>query len=74
MTDLTSNPPTRTAHERKCTTEYRVYFTLIFLLALPFETVRWMRDVFRFKTLNMRGPMARAWAEAERTTPMIFSV
>lgn len=74
MTDLTSNPPTRTANERRCTVEYRVYFTLIFLLAIPFEMARWIRDVIRFKTLNLRGPMASAWCEAERTTPMIFSV
>lgn len=74
MTDLTSNVPIRTAQERKCTAEYRVYFTLIFLLAIPFEMVRCVRDVIRYKTLNMPGPMARAWAEAERTTPMIFSV
>ena len=74
MTDLTSNPPTRTGTERKNTVEYRVYFTLIFLLAIPFEIVRCARDVARLKTLNMRGPMARAWAEAERTTPLIFSV
>lgn len=74
MTDLTSNPPIRTANERKRTAEYRVYFTLIFLLAVPFEIVRCVRDIVRFKTLNMRGPMARAWAEAERTTPLIFSV
>ncbi len=74
MTDLTSNPPTRTTNERKRTAEYRVYFTLIFLLAVPFEIVRCARDVVHYKTLNMRGPMARAWAEAERTTPLIFSV
>ncbi len=74
MTDLTSNLPIRTNRERRRSTEYRVYFTLIFLLAIPFEMVRCVRDVARLKTLNMRGPMARAWAEAERTTPMIFSV
>ena len=47
MTDLTSNPPTRTNRERRRSTEYRVYFTLIFLLAIPFEMVRCVRAVAR---------------------------
>jgi hypothetical protein len=46
---------------------------MIFLLALPFGSFRWLRDIVRFRTLNLRGPLARAWAEADRITPFIFS-
>lgn len=53
--------------------EYRVYFTLIFFAALPFSTIDWVLNVIRRRTLNLRGPLARAWAEANRITPMIFS-
>jgi len=51
-----------------------VYFFCIFFVAIPFATLRWMRDVIRHRTLNLRGPLARAWLEADRVTPMIFSV
>jgi hypothetical protein len=54
--------------------EFIVYFTAIFLLALPGAWVAWVRDIFRRRTLNLLGPAARAWAEADRITPLIFSV
>lgn len=74
MTDLTSDPPRmRSPQARRRSVEFKVYFTLIFMLALPFATVRWLRDVARQGTLDLRGPLARAWAEADRTTPLIFS-
>jgi hypothetical protein len=53
--------------------EFRVYFALIFLLALPSSTVSWVLDIRRRRSLNLRGPLARAWAEADRITPVIFS-
>lgn len=73
MTDLTSNTPRRGSGGRRRSAEFHFYFVLIFLLALPFATVRWARDVMKFRTLDLRGPLARAWAEADRTTPLIFS-
>lgn len=74
MTDMTSNPPRmRSQQARRRGLEFQVYFSLIFALALPFATVRWVRDVMRCRTLDLRGPLARAWAEADRTTPLIFS-
>ena len=54
--------------------EFNFYFTLIFLFALPFATVDWLVDIKQRRTLNLRGPLARAWAEADRITPVIFSV
>ncbi len=73
MTDITSNPPLRSPHGRRRNVEFKVYFATIFIVALPFATVRYLRDIARFRTLNLRGPLARAWAEADRTTPFIFS-
>jgi hypothetical protein len=74
MTDFTSNTPRRASQGRRRSVEFHVYFTLIFLLALPTATWRWLRDVNRVRSLNLRGPLARAWAEADRTTPLIFSL
>ncbi len=73
MTDMTSNPPHRGHHGRRRSLEFKVYFATIFIVALPFATVRYLRDVSEYRTLNLRGPLARAWSEADRTTPFIFS-
>lgn len=73
MTDLTSNLPPRTTCGRRRTPEYWLYFVPIFFLALPFTSVRWVRDIMHLKTLNVRGPLARAWSEADRIVPFIFS-
>ena len=43
------------------------------MLAIPFATVSWIVDVFRKKSIFLDGPLARARAEADRTTPVIFS-
>jgi hypothetical protein len=74
MTDIASHPPARRRTGRSRTLEFALYFALIFLLALPSSFVGWLRDVNRHRTLNLLGPLARAWAEADRTTPLIFSV
>jgi hypothetical protein len=74
MTDMTSQTPTpRASGGRRRNAEFHLYFALIFVLALPFATVRWGRDVVHYRTLDLRGPLARAWGEADRTTPLIFS-
>jgi len=73
MTDMTSNAPVQRAPGRKRGLEFHIYFTLIFLLAIPVGTERWIANVIRRRTLNVRGPLARAWAEADRITPLIFS-
>lgn len=73
MTDITSNPPRTSKGTSRRTSEFAVYFAIIFMLAIPFTTVSWLRDVFRRRTLFLHGPLARAWAEADRVTPTIFS-
>lgn len=74
MTDFTSHEPrpNRQGHAKRGT-EFLVYFCIIFLLAIPFASVIWVLDVFQKQTLNIRGPLARAWCEADRITPLIFS-
>ena len=74
MTDMTSNAPQRSTSGRRRTAEFWVYFVLIFFCALPFTTFRWVREIAERRTLNVRGPMARAWSEADRIVPLIFSV
>ena len=73
MTDMTSDPPRRGTHCRKRTAEFWFYFVLIFFGALPFAWTAWMIDIVRMRSLNIRGPMARAWSEADRITTVIFS-
>lgn len=53
--------------------EFVLFFSIIFMLAIPFATVSWIVDVFRKKSIFLDGPLARARAEADRTTPVIFS-
>ncbi len=72
MTDITNTPMPRGAG-RKRGTEFKIYFTLIFILAIPVGTERWIANVVRKRSLDVRGPLARAWAEADRITPLIFS-
>ncbi len=74
MTDIASNPPPRRRNGRPRNAEFMLYFTVIFILALPTSCIGWVRDVIRHRSLNLLGPLARAWAEADRTTPLIFSV
>ncbi|NRB35444.1 MAG: protein pufQ [Rhodobacteraceae bacterium] len=53
--------------------EFILYFTILFLVALPFSMVSWVAAIAREGTLNLQGPLARAWVEADRITPIIFS-
>ncbi|MEM7752969.1 MAG: cytochrome PufQ [Pseudomonadota bacterium] len=72
MTDMT-NAPTHRVVNRKRGLEFQIYFSLIFILALPVGTERWIASVVRKRSLDTRGPLARAWADADRITPLIFS-
>ncbi len=56
------------------TSEYRVYFAIIFTLALPFSIFFWFRDLLvgDFSALH-HGIVGRALTEASVTTPKILS-
>ena len=69
---MTDRPKTARTRSKR-TPEFMVYFTILFILAIPFGTVEWVIQMFSRCTLNLRGPLARAWAEADRITPLIFS-
>lgn len=71
MTDITNAPVQ--PRSRKRGLEFHIYFTLIFLLAIPVGCERWIANVIRARSLDVKGPLARAWAEADRITPLIFS-
>ena len=54
--------------------EYWVYFTLIFVLAIPFAIARWaLRLVAPREDRQNRGVIRRAKEQAHTVTPMIFS-
>jgi hypothetical protein len=71
---VTLNSPSETGKKRsQRTPEFIFYFTILFLISIPFAMIEWIRLSLRRRTLNLRGPLARAWSEADRITPLIFS-
>jgi hypothetical protein len=52
--------------------EFYVYFTLIFLIAIPFAAVAWIAQLVIDRRFPVLGPLARAWREAGSITPEIF--
>ncbi|MDD9922558.1 MAG: cytochrome PufQ [Boseongicola sp.] len=69
--DIPMQAETRSA--KKPTTEFQIYFGIIFLATLPLATLTWALSVIRSGSLSQRGPIARAWSQARIITPMIFS-
>ena len=72
MTDVSQSTRKFRAKPRR-SFEFILYFSIIFVLAIPFSTVIWIADVFRKKSVFVDGPIARSRAEADRITPVIFS-
>ncbi len=75
MSDQTIDLP-MTADARpakKPTTEFAVYFGIIFLATLPLATLTWALSVIRSGSLKHKAPVARAWSQARIITPMIFA-
>ena len=71
MTDYSVNIP-RTRVARHDRAEYRIYFGLIFLAALPFGVAGWLISPMTKKSRHSGNPVQRAVAEARAITPMIF--
>ena len=65
MSDL-SNTDRRLKSRPRSRFEYVLFFSLIFVLAIPFSTVGWVIDLYRKQTFVINGPLARAWLEAHR--------
>lgn len=75
MTDVTSSDtPRANRNISRRSAEFRLFFAIFFVLAIPFGIYEWVVAVVTAKTLLVRGPLARAWAEADRITPIVFSV
>lgn len=72
---MTRQQPSKTGRpgRRRRSAEFMTYFALLFILAIPFVTTHWIIDIFRAGTLDLPGPISRAWIEAHRVTPLIFS-
>ena len=69
--DLPMSAEARSA--KKPTTEFAVYFAIIFAATLPLATLTWALSVVRSGSLKQKGPIARAWSQARIITPMIFA-
>lgn len=72
MSVFTTDSPSR-GHARQPRTEFAVYFTIIFLAALPLAAAQWMIRAILPNGHHNRGMFARAWTHAREITPMIFS-
>ena len=74
MTDMTTNKPAAGRLHKAPVTEYRVYFTIIFLLALLPALLGWLRAIFTGNTARIHGGVIEyARNEAANITPLIFS-
>ncbi|NJM83490.1 MAG: protein pufQ [Tabrizicola sp.] len=60
------------SHRTPSRTEFYIYFTLIFLVAIPFAMIAWVVKLVSERRLPVHGPLARAWREAGAVTPAIF--
>ena len=70
MADVHVEPP-RLRGARQDRVEFRVYFALIFLFALPSALLACGWHLLRHGT-PCKGPIARARTEAQLLAPMIF--
>jgi hypothetical protein len=72
MSDQTANGPVHGHVHRTPKTEFYIYFTLIFMVAVPLSLVAWVWTALRYQRFPKYGPLARAWREAGAITPAIF--
>ncbi len=62
------------AHRRRSAkTEFAIYFAIVFLATLPLATLTWAASAVRRRSLQIKGPVSRAWTQASIITPMIFA-
>ena len=74
MMETTQAPAvSRETVKRKNGVEFTVYFAIIFVATLPLATLTWAMHALKSRSFTEKGPMARAWSQAQIITPMIFS-
>ena len=72
MADYTVNAPDRPRNERAQTWEYRLYFSVVFVLALMTGVLTWSWRVVTTGRLPALGPVGRALKDAHVIAPIIF--
>lgn len=74
MTDATHCSSGSGRLQRRPVAEFRVYFAIIFVLALPTAFLGWLRAlVLRDIPGIRRSVIDRAWNDAATITPLVFS-
>ena len=71
MSDQTANGIVHHAH-RVPKTEFKVYFALILLIAVPVQLIAWSGEAVVRRRVPRLDPLTRAWKDATAITPMIF--
>jgi PufQ cytochrome subunit len=75
MSDQTAGSGTGDTHHAAHRTphaEFYAYFTVIFLVAIPFAILGWVARLVITQKMPAMNPIFRAWADAGAITPSIF--
>ncbi len=72
MADYTVNAPPRPRSERGQRWEYRLYFSVVFALALVTGLLTWSWRLASTGRLPRLGPVGRALKDARVIAPIIF--
>lgn len=74
MSDQTSNGGFEVSQKRSTPKgEFVVYFAIIFVATVPLACLTWALSILKNGNAGGRGPIKRAWSQANIITPMIFS-
>lgn len=68
---MTAHAETR-GHRRMRTVEYRAYYAIIFVAALPVACLKWLSELPEGKAVRARSPVGAARALAATVLPYIF--
>ena len=71
MSDQTANGQLHHA-PRVPRAEFRAYFALILLIAVPVQVIAWTGEAVIRARWPRLDPLTRAWKDATAITPMIF--
>ncbi|MGY6548728.1 MAG: cytochrome PufQ [Roseinatronobacter sp.] len=72
MADYTVNAPRTRRENRICLWEYRLYFSVVFLLALATGLITWSWRIATTGQMPQLGPVGRALKDAHVVAPIIF--
>ena len=72
MTDYSASGALLPRSFRRPQVEFRFYFALIFLIAVPLACLAWIGAAVLRGRLSAQNPVSRAWHQAGEITPYIF--